>query len=47
MEIKVCLVFLGVFNPYWDGLWPKIRHSVEWFFIGETDPVLEKLVTWF
>ena len=43
MELKVYLVFLGAFNPFWDGSWPKNRHPVEWFFIVETDTVLEKL----
>ena len=40
-----CLVFLRVINQFWDDPWPKNRHLVEWFFIGETGPVLEKLVT--
>ena len=44
MEIKVILVFFMVINPFLDGPWPKNRHSVEWFFIAESDPVLEKLV---
>ena len=46
-QCVVCLVFFRVSNPLGDGPSPKNRHSVELFFIGETDPVLEKLVTWF
>ena len=34
----MCLFFLRVINPIWDGHWPKNRLLVGWFFIGETWP---------
>ena len=45
MENKGILVLFRVINPFLDSPWPKNRLSVEWFFIAEIDPVLEKLVT--
>jgi len=39
-EQQLCFVY-EVVNPFWDDPWAKNRH------IGETDPVLEKLVIWF
>ena len=47
MEIKAWLVFLRVIYPFRDGPWPKDGHSVDIFFIGETDPVPKRLVAWF
>ena len=44
MENKGILVLFRVITPFLDGPWPKNRHSVELFFIAESDPVLEKLV---